>query len=70
MAATAACNLDLDAILNPSGGGDDTMAAAGAVVRRMASDAIEVARIISLGRLGGGGSGGGGGRDPPPARPE
>jgi fructose-1,6-bisphosphatase I len=56
MTATATCNLDLDAFLTPSGGGGNTLATAGAVVRQMASDAIEVARIISLGRLGGGGS--------------
>jgi fructose-1,6-bisphosphatase I len=56
MAATAACNLDLDAFLTTSGRGDDTLAAAGAVVRQLASAAIEVARIISLGQLGGGDS--------------
>jgi fructose-1,6-bisphosphatase I len=54
MAATAAGNLDLDAFLTTSGRGDDTLATAGAVLHRIASDAIEVARIISLGQLGGG----------------
>ena len=58
MAATAACNLDLDAFLTTSGRGGDTLAAAGAVLRRMASVAIEVARIISLGQLGRGASAG------------
>ena len=54
MSAAAACNLDLDAFLTTSGRGDDTLAAAGAVIHRIASDAIEVARLISLGQLLGG----------------
>src|SRR6516162_1335870 len=54
MPAAAAGNLDLDAFLTTSGRGDDTLATAGAVLHRIASDAIEVARIISLGQLGGG----------------
>ncbi len=56
MSAAAACNIDLDAFLTTLGRGDDTLATAGAVLRRIASDAIEVARIISLGQLWGGGS--------------
>src|SRR6516165_4501725 len=54
MPAAAAGNLDLDAFLTTSGRGDDTLATAGAVLHRIASDATEVARIISLGQLGGG----------------
>ena len=49
MSAAAACNLDLDAFLTKSGRGDHTLATAGAVLHRIASEAIEVARIISLG---------------------
>src|SRR5271165_281196 len=56
MSAAAACNIDLDAFLTTLGRGDDTLATAGAVLRRIASDAIEVARIISLGQLWGGGN--------------
>ncbi len=54
MSAAAPCNIDLDAFLTTLGQGDDTLATAGAVLRRIASDAIELARIISLGQLWGG----------------
>ena len=51
MLATAARNLDLDAFLATVGREDETLAAAGAVLRQIASAAIEVANLISLGQL-------------------
>jgi len=54
MSAAAAPNLDLDSFLAAVGRQDDTLAAAGAVLRQIASAAIEVANLISLGQLGGG----------------
>jgi fructose-1,6-bisphosphatase I len=54
MSAAAAPNLDLDTFLAAVGQEDEPLAAAGAVVRQIASAAIEVADLISLGQLGGG----------------
>jgi len=51
MLATAR-NLDLDAFLATVGREDETLAAAGAVLLQIASAAIEVAQLISLGQLG------------------
>jgi len=51
MLATAARNLDLDAFLATVGREDETLAAAGAVLRQIASAAIEVSNLISLGQL-------------------
>jgi len=51
MLATAARNLDLDAFLATVGREDETLGAAGAVLRQIASAAIEVANLISLGQL-------------------
>jgi fructose-1,6-bisphosphatase I len=53
MPMAAARNLSLDAFLSTVCGVDKTSTKVGSVVQRIASAAREVARIISLGRLGG-----------------
>jgi fructose-1,6-bisphosphatase I len=53
MSAAAAPNLDLDTFLAAVGREDETLAAAGAALRQIASAAIEVSNLISLGQLGG-----------------